>query len=118
MVRPHEEKVIRREKEKQREITAKFSTSWSWCKSLIFDPNAYNSIPFTAEVGLELPLPYVVMLPGLHLSMSSPRQLGQRCRGCWREELGDPGGGWPRHKGHRFLYSDPEKNWDGHYHFP
>lgn len=72
VVRPHEEKVIRREKEKQREIKAKFSTSWSWCKSLIFDPNAYNSIPFTAEVGLELPLPYIVMLPGLHLSMSSP----------------------------------------------
>lgn len=118
MVRLHEEKVIRREKEKQREIKAKLSTSWSWCKSLIFDPNAYNSIPFTAEVGLELPLPYIVMLPGLHLSMSSPRRLGQRCRGCWCEELGDPWGGWPRHKGHRFLYSDPEKNWDGHYHFP
>lgn len=49
-----EKKVIRKKEQTQTRIKANFSNLiLRQCKSLRFDQNTYNSIPFTTEVRLE-----------------------------------------------------------------
>lgn len=116
----HEEKkVIRKKEQTQTRIKANFSNLiLRQCKSLRFDQNTYNSIPFTTEVRLEPSWSTYWIRSGASMSATpscslvtrpAPASLSLLYRDCRHEELGDIGARCPRKKGHWFLYFDPEK---------